>query len=111
MADAERAARPAKPGRARQPQALDQPKPGENSHTRLRRELLTKPGHWAVLRTSVQLNQAAARRLARAYTHAKPGRLDPDATGAFHARPFQHEGTWHIAVSYQPAEKPENETS
>ena len=87
------------------------PKPGENSHTRLRRELLTKPGQWAVLRTSVQLNQAAARRIARAYTHAKPARLDPSATGTFTARPFQHDGTWHIAISYQPAEKSEPETS
>lgn len=76
----------------------------DNSHTRLRRELLTKPGQWAVLRTSVHLNQAAAHRLARAYTHAKPARLDPDATGTFHARAFQHHDSWHVAVTYQPSE-------
>ncbi len=75
----------------------------EDSHTRTRRELLARPGHWAVLRTSVRLNEAAARRLARNYTHAKPARLDPDATGVFDARHFQHEdGTWHVAVTYQP---------
>ncbi|MCE5291824.1 MAG: hypothetical protein LLG14_21645 [Nocardiaceae bacterium] len=75
----------------------------EDSHTRTRRELLARPGHWAVLRTSVRLNEAAARRLARNYTHAKPARLDPDATGHYAARPFQQaDGSWHVAVTYQP---------
>lgn len=70
-------------------------KPGDNSPTRLRRELLTQPGQWAVMRTSVQVTEAAARRLVRAYSHAKPSRLDPDATGNFFKPdPFQHQDTW-----------------
>ncbi len=75
----------------------------EDSHTRTRRELITRPGHWAVLRTSVRLNESAARRLARNYTHAKPARLDPTATGHYTARHFQQgDGSWHVAVTYQP---------
>ena len=79
---------------------------GEDTHQRARRQLLNTPGQWVVLATRRPLSEATARRLARSWTSAKPSRLDPEATGTFQARPFTRDGTWHLAVTYQPAHPP-----
>ena len=71
-------------------------------HEKMRRRLIAAPGQWLVLATRAPLSEATARRLARSYTRAKPARLDPAATGTFHARPFTRDGKWLLAATYQP---------
>jgi hypothetical protein len=55
-----------------------------------------------VLNARVKLSEASARRLARSYSRAKPGRLVADAAGRFIARPFTRDGAWQVAAVYQP---------
>ena len=90
---------------------LDGPPPpvpptSESLHDKARRALIAQPNQWLVLNTRVKLTEAAARRLARSYQHAKPARLQPQATGRFTARPFTRDHTWHVAASYQPDTNP-----
>lgn len=77
------------------------PKSSESAHDKLRRRVIDAGGQWVVLNTRVALNEASARRLARAYQRAKPARLVEAATGKFAARPFVRDDTWLVAVSYQ----------
>lgn len=78
------------------------PKAGETPHDRVRRDIIAADGDWIVLHTRTALTEAAARRLARSYSRAKPARLDPTAHGRFLGRPFQRDRTWLVAVAYQP---------
>lgn len=80
------------------------PRASETPHDRARRAVIAAGGDWIVLHTRTALTEAAARRLARSYSRAKPARLEPTATGRFLARPFQRDRTWLVAVTYQASD-------
>ena len=78
------------------------PRSDETMMVKARRGLINEPGRWIELSTRHTLSEAAARRLVASFVRAKPARLDPDATGSFHARAYQRGRRWHVAATYQP---------
>ncbi len=78
------------------------PKANESLHDKARRALIAQPGQWMVLNARGKLSEAAARRLARSYQRAKPGRLVELATGRFVAQPYVQDDTWRVAAAYEP---------
>lgn len=78
------------------------PKANESMHDKARRVLIAQPGQWMTLNARVKLSEAAARRLARSYQRAKPGRLVPAASGRFAAQPFVRDDAWLVAAVYEP---------